>query len=224
MDWRSVRLAALFIASVSLTIAVGMHPQRTRTTVRRYASLIAGIGREGVASAATTPVTGAVAPRPASSRPTAAVKSEPSRQDYYRVPIGTIVSAKLRTPIDSSTSQLNEQIDAVLTEAITREGVELIPAGSVLHGTLVEVEPASRTMPLGRAAIAFAVVQHAESRSRAPFRTRPVTFEAQPPAETAGARRGAKRQPIDLVLPAGHPLRLTLDAPLVVAIPGKTPT
>ena len=199
-----------------------MHPQETRTTIRRYARLVAGATVEGADSVvAMAPVADAVAPRPAAPRTAAVVKFGSSSTDYYKVPIGTVVSAKLRTPIDSSTSQVNEQIDAELTEAVAQDGVELIPAGSLLHGTLVEVEAASRKTPLGRAAIAFAVVQHAESRSRAPFRTRPTVFEAQAPVETPEARRGAKRQPIDLVLPAGHPLRLTLDAPVVVAIPGK---
>jgi hypothetical protein len=217
MHWRSVRLTALLIASLSGTVLVAMHPEETRTTMRRYARLVAGTAGEGVDSVvAMTPV----APRAASPRTAAAVQSA-SSSDYYKVPIGTVVSAKLRTPIDSSTSQVNEQIDAELTEAVAQNGVELIPAGSLVHGTLVEVEPASRKTPLGRAAIAFAVVQHAESRSRAPFRTRPLAFEAQPPVDPPAARRGAKRQPIDLVLPAGHPLRLTLDAPIVVAIPGK---
>jgi hypothetical protein len=62
----------------------------------------------------------------------------------------------------------------------------------------------------------FTVVQHAETQSRAAIRTRTLTFQAEPPAETAGRRR--KRQPIDVVLPAGHPLLLTMGEALFVYI------
>jgi hypothetical protein len=137
--------------------------------------------------------------------------------DHYRLPIGTVVSVRLRTPIDSSVNQVNDQVDAIFAEAVTRQGVELIPAGSVLHGTILKVEPASRQAPLGQVSFAFAVVQHGESGSRASFRTRQIAIEAQPPP--VKVRRAPKHPPTDVVLPAGHPLQVTLDEPLVVAIP-----
>lgn len=145
-------------------------------------------------------------------------KPHGSRLDRYRIPSGTVVSARLRTTIDSSTNQVNDQVDAVLADAVTQDGVELIPAGSLLHGTIVRVTAASRQAPLGQVSLAFAVVQHAETGSRAPFPTRTLAIDAQVPAPVAGAKR-ARRQPIDLVLPAGHPLQLTLEQPVVVGIP-----
>jgi hypothetical protein len=223
MHWHTVRLTALFVVCLSTTVVVAMNPQRTRTTIRRYTSLLAASAREGGDSGTATVATGAAPARAASPRTPARVKSESSTAGSYHVPIGTVVSATLRTPIDSSTSEVNSAIDAVLTEAVTQDGVELIPVGSVFHGTLIDVEAASQQTPLGRATIAFAVVQHAESRSRAPFRTRPLAFEARSPAEIRDAHHRAKQQPIDLVLPAGHPLRLTLDEPLLVVIPGTPP-
>jgi len=45
-----------------------------------------------------------------------------------------------------------------------------------------------------------------------------VSFAAEPPAPVT-TKRAPKRQPIDVVLPAGHPLQVTLREPLVVAIP-----
>jgi hypothetical protein len=89
----------------------------------------------------------------------------------------------------------------------------------VLHGTILKVEPATRQAPLGQVAFAFAVVQHGESGSRASFRTRQIAIEAEPPVPPVKARRAPKTPPTDVVLPAGHPLQVTLDEPLVVGIP-----
>jgi hypothetical protein len=142
-----------------------------------------------------------------------------ARAGQYQVPAGTVVSLRLRTPIDSSSSQVNDQIDAVLTESITQEGVELVPNGSLVHGTILEVEPASRETPLGRISFAFAIVQHVGSGSRAPFRTRPITIEAERPASPASKRGKSKNQPIDVSWSAGHLVSATLAEPLLVAIP-----
>jgi hypothetical protein len=145
-------------------------------------------------------------------------QSKAARADQYRVPAGTVVSVKLRTPIDSSVSRENDQVDAVLSEAVTQDGVELIPAGSLLHGTILTVESATKKAPLGEVSFAFAVVQHGETGSRAPFRTQTVSFAAEPPTP-ATTKRAPKHQPIDIVLPAGYPLDVALREPLIVAIP-----
>lgn len=149
---------------------------------------------------------------------TAWAQSKAARADQYRVPAGTVVSVRLRTPIDSSVSRENDQVDAVLSDAVTQDGVELIPAGSLLHGTILTVEPATKKAPLGQVSFAFAVVQHGETGSRAPFRTQTLSFAADPP-EPSATKRAPKRQPIDVVLPVGHPLQVTLREPLIVAIP-----
>ena len=146
------------------------------------------------------------------------MKGAGSRVQEFRVPAGAILPARLRTAIDSRDTLLNDQVDAVLTEPVTQDGVELIPAGSVLHGTVVQVTAATREAPRGSIALVFSVALHAETRSRATIRTHQVAFEAQTPPELAGTRR-ADKTPIDVVVPAGSTLRLTLAAPLVVAIP-----
>ena len=217
MRWRVFRLTALYAASLSILAVVAMDPARAASVVRRQVRLVAQAVRGALDTGPATPVAAA---SQSTARPTSAqVRPRSVRPDYYRVPIGTVVAVRLRTAVDSSANQANDLVDAVLSEPVTQEGVELIPAGSILHGSIVTVERASREALRGHVSIAFAVVQHAETGSRATFRTRTITIEAQPPAETAGSRRVPRRQPIDLVLPAGPPLQLTLDEPLVVAIP-----
>jgi hypothetical protein len=218
MRWRLIRLNALYVASLTMLAVIAMNPARTAAVLRGEARLAAHAVRNIVESGAGTPI---VAAQPPASSP-ASAQAKPravARPDHYQVPIGTVVSARLRTPIDSSVNQMNDQVDAVLSDAVTQDGVELIPAGSLLHGSILSVEAASRLMPLGHVSFAFAVVQHVQTGSRAAFVSQSISVEAQPPAEPAGKGRGARSQPIDVRLAAGHPLHVTLAQPVIVAIP-----
>ena len=66
--------------------------------------------------------------------------------------------ARLRSPIDSRTARNDDQVDATLTGAVTQDGVELIPAGSIIHGRILQADAATRKSPLGRFEIAFTYV------------------------------------------------------------------
>ena len=207
---------AMYVLSVSAVLAAALNPNGTARFLRRHASRVAATVRSVSETAASAPVVAAFE----MNRPPSAgqSRSRDSRLDEYRVAIGTVLTARLRTAIDSATAQANEQIDAVLSDPVKQDNVELIPSGSVLHGAIVHVEPATRERPRGRVEIIFTVVQHAETRSRAAIRTRPLTFEAEAPPESGRGRR-TKKQPMDVVLPAGHPLMLTLGDTLRVYIP-----
>lgn len=141
-----------------------------------------------------------------------------ARLREYKVPIGSLLPAKLRMPIGSVSSQPNDQVDAVLVEPVVQDGVELIPAGSVVHGRVVEAVPAVKPDERGRISLAFAVVQHRDTKSRAAIETRAITIEAEPPAVPTAKKR--KRQdPVNVELVAGYRVDLILSAPLRVFIP-----
>ena len=214
----------MYVLTVSAVMAAAFNPNGTARFIRRHsAGIAANFGtvsatvRTVSENATGAPVAAAAgikrAPSPSQTRP------RDLRPGEYRVAIGTVLTARLKTAIDSSTAQANDQIDAVLTDALKRDEVELIPSGSILHGTIRNAEPATRDTPLGRVEIVFTVVQHAQTGSRASIRTRPLLFEAEAPPETGRGKRTAKKQPIDLVLPAGNPLLLTLTDTLVVYLP-----
>jgi hypothetical protein len=149
-------------------------------------------------------------------------KTPPKRFDEYRLAIGTPLAAELRTPISSASSESGDQVDATLTEAVTQDGVELIPAGSVLHGSVVEAVASSTAEPRGYVAIAFVVVQHSMTGSRAAIKTRPFVIKAEMPEDAApSAERHTKVYPVDVVVHRGHRLQLTLAEPLLVRIPRK---
>jgi hypothetical protein len=209
---RLVFHTAVYVLSVSAVISAAINPAGTARFLRRHTRELASTVRTVSASAPGTPVVAAAEITP---RPAAQTRALPP--NAHRVPIGAVLNAKLRTPVDSRTAQRNDQIDAVLTDAVVEDGVELIPAGSVLHGAIVLAERATKDAPRGRVEMMFTVVQHAETRSRAAIRTRTLTFEAEPPANAARSGK-AKRQPIDVVLPAGQPLLLTLGEALLVYI------
>jgi hypothetical protein len=86
----------------------------------------------------------------------------------------------------------------------------MIPAGSLVHGKVVEVVQASPKGERARLTLVFAVVQHALTRSRAAIRTRAVTLEAPV---------GDPKKPADVALGPGDPLVLTLSEPLLVFLP-----
>lgn len=206
---------AMYILSVTAVLAAALNPNGTATFLRHHSRRIAATVRSVSETATGAPAAASEMKRPPSTGQTRARELRP---DQYRLAIGTVLPVQLRSAIDSATARVHEQFDAVLSAPVKQDDIELIPSGSVLHGTIVQAEPATRERPRGRVEIVFTVVQHADTRSRAAIRTRPLMFEAEAPAETARGRK-AKKQPIDVVLPAGHHLMLTLADTLVVHIP-----
>jgi hypothetical protein len=131
----------------------------------------------------------------------------------YRIPAGTPLTIRLRTPLDSASGQVGEAVRATLTSTFAQEGAELIPAGSVLHGKITDAVAASKENPLGRIALQFHVIEHLETHSLATIATRALEFEAPP------LRPGVKRS--DVQVAAGENVVITLARPLVVHIPRK---
>ena len=62
------------------------------------------------------------------------------------------------------------------------------------------------------------MIEHAETGSRASIETRIITRYATM-ADPVAAGRAAAKRPVDVQLPAGEPLTVTLAEPLIVRIP-----
>ena len=100
-----------------------------------------------------------------------------------------MLQARLRTTVGSASSRVDDQVDATLLEPVNGSGLELIPAGSAIHGKVVEAVPASPRDLRGRVAVAFFVVQHAATGSRAAIVTRAIVFDApDAPPKTSRAK------------------------------------
>jgi hypothetical protein len=137
----------------------------------------------------------------------------------HRVPAGTIMEARLRTIVGSASSRVDDQVDAILLEPVTDGAIELVPAGSAIHGKVIDVTPASSRELRGRVAIGFFVVQHSVTGSRAAIATRAIVFEAADPDDPVVKGRRPKKYPVDVQTSPSQPITLTLSKPLIVYIP-----
>jgi hypothetical protein len=160
-----------------------------------------------VAAQSKPPVSGAAVPagksrKPAGRRP---------RVNDYQVAAGTAVSIELRTRLSSNGSLRADAIEGrLLRPLVATNGVELVPAGATLLGTVSEAEPAGVKRP-GRLAFTFQIIEHPETGSRATIRTATLTFESQPPV------KGKLFD--DVRIEKGADASVVLLAPLLVSIP-----
>jgi hypothetical protein len=143
-------------------------------------------------------------------------KAAADQTDRYQVPAGTALLLKLKTPIDSGKASVDDQIEATFWSPVIQEGVELIPAGSVAIGKVVEVKRATERVPAGSVAFAFSIVEHAETGSRAMLTTRKVLVEA---AQDEAIRGKAKSKAVQATMAEGAAFIAMTAEPLVVRIP-----
>lgn len=70
----------------------------------------------------------------------------------YTLPEGTVLHARLETSLGSDSSRVNDPVEAVLTEAELIDGVEVLPAGSIVKGVVTTADSAGNVR--GRASLA----------------------------------------------------------------------
>jgi hypothetical protein len=58
------------------------------------------------------------------------------------IPEGTMVHARLNTPLNSASTQKGSEVEAVLSRPLMNDGKLILPEGSVLKGSVVQVQPA----------------------------------------------------------------------------------
>ena len=71
----------------------------------------------------------------------------------YTLPEGTTLAVRLDSAVGSDSSQVEDRIQATLTDAAMVGGAEVLPAGSVVSGEVAAVEPAGKVK--GRASLAL---------------------------------------------------------------------
>jgi hypothetical protein len=90
--------------------------------------------------AAPAPAT-APAPRPAAAP---APAPEPAHPAPLMVPDGVIIDLELQKNLNSGRNQVGDKFKAMVTEAVMVDGVEAIPVGSLVKGTVEDVKAAKR--------------------------------------------------------------------------------
>jgi hypothetical protein len=58
------------------------------------------------------------------------------------IPEGTLIRARLMTPLNSASTQKGAEVEAVLSRPLMNDGKLILPQGSVLKGSVVQVQPA----------------------------------------------------------------------------------
>ena len=95
------------------------------------------------------------------------------------VPAGTVLPVELRTAVGSATSKVEDPVRGTLRRAITIDGVEAVPAGSVLAGTVTEAERSARVKGRARVAFRFSSLDTPGDAERLKIRTATVVREAE---------------------------------------------
>lgn len=163
----------------------------------------------GGAAPARAEAQGVSTSRPSST--TARGKAARPRFEEHQVAAGTTLPIELRTRLSSNVNEAGDGIEGRLLRPLTtRDGVELVPAGAVVSGTVKVAEPAGLKQR-GKLAFTFHVVEHPETGSRAMIKASVLTFESDFPAK--GNLFGEVR------LEKGRDSSVLLLAPLVVRIP-----
>jgi hypothetical protein len=217
----SGRLVGMDDGQVVIRTAAG---QEVRVAYSDVASVRATLVAQGASKRGEKP--SAAERNPGGARAPAETPS-PTASGYkdFRVAAGTHLSIELSTPLASDVNGVDDQVKGRLREAIITEGVELVPAGSVILGTVTEAARAVRDEDRGRIAVRFSVIEHPNTGSRVSIKSAPLAFEAE--ATLKNARAAAqKAQPggppppaSEVRVNAGTTLAATLLAPFVVRIP-----
>ena len=118
-------------------------------------------------------------PRENNNRPAESAAPAPVLPEYREVtiPAGTALPLTMTSTISSSSAQVEAPVSAKLQNAVTINGDTAIPAGTVLRGTVTDVERAGRVK--GRAHIAFAFNEGTIRGDRENLKTNPLNFEAE---------------------------------------------
>jgi len=107
-----------------------------------------------------------------------------------QIPAGTVLPIALRTAVGSATSRVEDQVRGTLRRAIVIDGVEVVPAGTVVAGTVTQAERSGRVKGRARVAFRFAMLDLPGERPRLPIRTAVIAREAEGTKKEDAAKIG----------------------------------
>ena len=70
-------------------------------------------------------------------------------------PDGSVVQARLMTPLSSATAHQGDRVEAIISRPVFDDGHLIVPQGSLLEGTVIQVQPARHPGRNGQLRIAF---------------------------------------------------------------------
>jgi hypothetical protein len=99
-------------------------------------------------------VSSAAAPPPPSTSRTSPPPSS-SSAGMIEIPSGTEIDARLQSPLNSGSAQVEDRFEATTLVDVSASGRVVIPAGSVMRGVVTAVEPATRTNRTAKMTVSF---------------------------------------------------------------------
>jgi hypothetical protein len=117
-----------------------------------------------------------VAPRRTEAAPAPAAPVAPRWRDVT-VPSGTSLPLELLSALSSETAEVETPVRARLRQAIVVDDYTVLPAGTVFHGNVTDVDRAGRVR--GRSRLAFRFTEAELDGGREDVRTNPLSFEGE---------------------------------------------
>jgi hypothetical protein len=105
------------------------------------------------------------------------------------IPVGTVLPLELTTAVSSATAEVETPVSARLRRAVIVDGTTALPAGSIVHGEVSEVDRAGRVQGRSRLALRFTSV--VIDGRRESLRTNPVAFEGEATKSEDATKIGA---------------------------------
>jgi len=134
-------------------------------------------GRDSSRTAGTSSGFSGADTRPAPPRRDAAPAAPAPQFREITVPAGTALPLELLTPISSETTKVETPVRARLRQAVVIDDYTALPAGTILHGDVIDVERAGRVQ--GRSRLSLRFTEAELDGGREVLRTNPVSFEGE---------------------------------------------
>jgi len=131
-------------------------------------------------------------PPPAEQGESAAAVDSPRVPEYREVeiPAGTALSIELASAVGSATSRIEDQVRGTLRRGIIVDGVEAIPAGATVLGTVTQAERSARVKGRARVAFRFSRIDLPGDAEPLSIRTAAIAREAQGTKKEDAAKIG----------------------------------
>jgi len=136
----------------------------------------------------TRPAVEAEAPERSAPEPEPVVEPEPEFVELV-VPADAVIGLQLETTVSSDRAKVEDAVEARVTRDVRVAGRVAIPAGSLVHGTVTEVERGGKVRERARLGIRFHTIVLA-SGDKLTLRTDAITREGAAPGRESAAKIG----------------------------------
>ena len=129
---------------------------------------------------------------PSAPKPKEEATEPPVKRVEYRevtIPAGTTLSATLGTAVASDTSKVEDPVRATLKTAVSAEGLQALPPGTMLAGHVTSAERSAKVKGLASIAFRFTTIDLPEEAHQ-PISTAAITHVAQPTKKKDAAKVG----------------------------------